>query len=525
VLLFAFIVLHARTASPGLSLIRTEDLKAWVSYLASDELEGRGNYSKGLDLAARYIQDHLKAWGLRPAGDSGTFYQTVRVMRVRAHSRSSVTVRVGNETRTFKDGDGVTFPPNAGRSQTLQLERVEFAGYGLHVPALGHDDFEGRRGLGTAVIWLGLDGPQTVNAGVFQRVLTQRARYALDDLGALATIGPASDTHSDREFVAAGRLDGPLSPAVTAGDEFFEFLFKNAPASFEKLKRLAANREPLPTFRINNATLTFRIDVDYEVLSTQQTQNIVAIVDGSDAALKDSYVAFGAHYDHVGHMGPNGSSAAPGRVTPGASDDRIWNGADDDATGTAAVMALARAFAAGPQPRRSMLFVWHAAEELGNYGSTHFTDFAPVPLERIVAQLNIDMIGRNRNDSEAEGNSVYLVGSDRISTELHEISREANQALVPPLRLDYELNDPSDPEQLYYRSDHYSYAVKGIPIIFFTTGLHPDYHTNTDEASRILYDKMTRVVQLVYETGVRLANLEHVPARDRLGPRAGKANP
>ena len=185
-------------------------------------------------------------------------------------------------------------------------------------------------------------------------------------------------------------------------------------------------------------------------------------------------------------------------------------------------MAIARTFAAGPRPKRSLLFVWHAAEERGLWGSRYFADYPAVPLDRIVAQLNIDMIGRNRDNKPSEANTVYLVGSDRISTELHTISREANASLPNPLTLDYEFNDPMDLEQLYTRSDHYSYAAKGIPVIFFTTGLHQDYHANTDEVSKIEFDKMTRIAQLVYETGVRVANLDHAPARDNLGPRAGR---
>jgi Zn-dependent M28 family amino/carboxypeptidase len=147
-----------------------------------------------------------------------------------------------------------------------------------------------------------------------------------------------------------------------------------------------------------------------------------------------------------------------------------------------------------------------------------------VPIDRIVTQLNIDMIGRNRDNKPSEANSVYLVGSDRISSELHTVSRAANAALPMPLTLEYEFNDPSDGESLYTRSDHYSYAAKGIPVIFFTTGLHPDYHANTDEVSKIEFDKLTRVVQFVYETGARVANLDHQPVRDNKGPRAGKAN-
>jgi Zn-dependent M28 family amino/carboxypeptidase len=216
-------------------------------------------------------------------------------------------------------------------------------------------------------------------------------------------------------------------------------------------------------------------------------------------------------------------NGAKGRVTPGHEDDRIWNGADDDGSGTVSLMAIAKAFAQGPKPKRSLLFVWHTGEEAGLLGSRYFADYPTIPLDRVVAQLNIDMIGRNRDDKLSEENTVYLVGSDRISTELHEINRAANAEFEKPLTLDYEFNDPSDPEQLYTRSDHYSYAAKGIPIIFFTTGLHPDYHANTDEVSKIEFEKMTRIAQMIYETGVRVANLDHAPVRDNKGPRAGKA--
>jgi Zn-dependent M28 family amino/carboxypeptidase len=185
-------------------------------------------------------------------------------------------------------------------------------------------------------------------------------------------------------------------------------------------------------------------------------------------------------------------------------------------------MALARAFAQGARPKRSLLFVWHAGEERGLLGSRYFADYPTVPLDRIVAQLNIDMIGRNRDNKPGESNTVYVVGSDRISSELDKVNRAANDSLPRPMRLDYEFNDPSDLESLYTRSDHYSYASKGIPIIFFTTGLHPDYHANTDEVSKIEFEKMTRIVQLVYETGLRVANLAHAPVRDNKGPRSGR---
>ncbi len=533
-------------AAGGRDSIDATDLKTWLAYVASDELAGRGVFTEGLGLAGGYIQSHLQEWRLKPAGDNGTFLQTVRVRGVKATSRSSVAVRVAGETRVFKDGDGVTFPRNAGAKRTLRVDRVEFAGYGLDAPGAKHLDFGGRGLDGSMVVFLGA-GPPGLDLASYRRVLNGRSRYATDQLRALATIGPppasansvndggAADAAnpprpSTADFTTAQDLDGPIAPNVTGSDEFFEFLFSKAPVSYAELKRRAAAREALPAFALDSVVLTFNIDAEYTVVRTQLTKNVVAIVEGSDPQLKSTYVSFGAHYDHVGYADVEPGEddrrrAVPGRVSPGASKDRIWNGADDDGSGTVALMALARAFAQGPRPKRSLLFVWHAGEERGLWGSRYLVDHPPVPLGAIVAHLNMDMIGRNRDDKPSEANSVYLVGSDRISSELHEVSRAANQALSQPLKLDYEMNDPADLEQLYYRSDHYSYAAKGIPSIFFTTGLHPDYHANTDEVSKIEFPKLTRIAQLVYETGWGLANLDRAPARDYKGARAGKGTP
>ena len=441
----------------------------------------------------------------------------------------------------------MTFPRNAGAKRTLTVDRVEFAGYGLDAPAANHVDFRGRDVRGAAVIYLGASGPRDVDASTYRRLLAGRNRYATDRQQAVASIGPdALASGAGRgaanaanvsdgagaagrgrgaylpDFTTAQRLDQPIAPSLTANDEFFDFLFSRARSHYDDLKRLADARDGLPSFRLDGVTITFNIDAGYEVVRTQLTHNVVAVVEGSDPRLKDTYVAFGAHYDHVGYSDGQPGGRPPGRVSTGASADRIWNGADDDGSGTVALMALAKAFAEGPRPKRSLLFVWHAGEERGLLGSRYFADYSTVPMERIVAQLNIDMIGRNRDDKPEESNTVYLVGSDRISSELHETNREANRALPSPLTLDYEMNDPADLEQVYYRSDHYSYAAKGIPIIFFTTGLHADYHANTDEVSKIEFGKLARIAQLVYETGWRVANLDHPPARDNKGPRAGK---
>jgi hypothetical protein len=523
-------------ASGAVDAIKADDLKQWLTYLASDELQGRDTYSAGLGLAAAYIQEHLAEWGVRPAGDGGSYLQTVRVLGVKATSRSSVTVRVGDETRTFRDSEGVVFPNNAGGKRTFTLDRVEFAGYGFDAPGGQHSDFAGKDVTGAAVVWLGANGPKTLDSS-YRRVLTGRNRYAIEQLRASASVGPdtggsgrGGSGSTERgpnapDFTTVQRLDRPIAPALTGGDAFFTFLFSKARLKYSELKRLADARDPLPSFRLEGVSLTFTIDVTYDVVRTQLTHNVVAMVEGSDSRLNRQFVAFGAHYDHVGYAeveSGDGSRRPPGRVSSGFSGDRVWNGADDDGSGIVALMALAKAFAQGPRPKRSLLFVWHTGEERGLLGSRYFADYSPVPIDDIVTHLNMDMIGRNRDDLPSEADTVYLVGSDRISSELHDINREANRSLTAPLTLNYDMNDPADVEQIYFRSDHYSYAAKGIPVIFFTTGLHPDYHANTDEIGKIEFGKLTRVAQLVYETGWRLAELDHELERDNKGPRAGR---
>jgi len=322
------------------------------------------------------------------------------------------------------------------------------------------------------------------------------------------------------------RLDAPQAPTVSAKDDFFDFLFSGSDVKYADLKKKADAKEALPSFALKNVRITFNIDADYQVVRTQYTRNVIGIIDGTDAKLKDTYVAFGAHYDHVGYAEGEvvgGKRQSPrGRVTEGTVEDRIWNGADDDGSGTVSILAIAKAFAQGPKPKRSLLFVWHAGEEKGLYGSRYFADYPTVAMDKIVAQINIDMIGRNRDNKPEEGNTVYPVGSDRISTEFHNLTVEANQAMPTPLKLDYSMNDPADTEQIYYRSDHYSYAAKGVPIIFLTTGLHPDYHANTDSAEKINYEKMAHIAQYAYEIGLRTASLDHPPARDNRGPRVGR---
>ena len=558
-------MLVAQGPAGGRDSIRETDLREWLSYISSDEMEGRAVFSEGLALASAYIADRLQEWGVKPGGDHGGYFQRVAVLGIKVENRSTVTVEVGGLSRTFKQGEGVRFPANVGGARTFTVDQIEFLGYGLSAPSLNHNDYAGKSVKGKVVVWLGPTGPKGADPRLHRRILSGRNRTATDEAGAVAVIGPGfapggrpgggaggpgggagapggaagapgggaqpgRPAEPQPDFTTVQRLDAPIPPAVTAQDEFFDFLFSQSDLKYAELKARAEKQEPLTPFTLKGVKITFALDATYTVMRTQYTRNVVGIIEGTDPALKQTYVALGAHSDHVGFASgelvdtPNGPrrSGGPSGIKPGALDDRVWNGADDDGSGTVTIMAIARAFARGPKPKRSLVFVWHTGEERGLWGSRYFADYPSVPIDAIVAQLNMDMVGRNRDDKATEANTVYLVGTDRISTELHNIGVDANASLAKPLTLDYEANDPADPEGIYYRSDHYSYAAKGIPIAFYTTGLHPDFHTNKDEIDRINFEKMARIGQLAYETAWRVANLDHAPVRDNKGPRAGK---
>ncbi|HYT66539.1 MAG TPA: M28 family peptidase [Vicinamibacterales bacterium] len=570
----------------GVSAITQADLKEWLSYIASDQLQGRQVYTEGLGLAASYIAEHLKAWGVKPAGDDGTYFQVVKVLGVNVKRGSTVTVTANGQSKTFKDGEGVTFPANQGGKQTITAN-AEFVGYGMSVPDQNIDDYKGKDVSGKIVIYAGSRGPAVLTA-TQNRLLGARARNAIELRHAVAAIGPAGaafgrggagrsgagagtpaqpdaapatttgDTAAGRgqppaaptggrgggsaslgDFQTVQRLDNKIPPQITASDEFFEFLFSAAGQKYADIKAKADAREALPAASLNNVSITINVNADYEAVQTRLTRNVVGIVPGTDSRLRDSYVMFGAHYDHIGYQqtpssqgrggfgGAGGAQQAAGgcvgqsRDTPRPGDN-INNGADDDGSGTVTIMGIAKAFATGPKPKRSLLFVWHSGEEAGLLGSRYMADYPEIPLDKVAAQLNIDMVGRNRCDDPKESNTVYVVGADRISTELHNMNEEANGSMEKPMKLDYEMNDPADPESIYTRSDHYSYAAKGIPIIFYTTGLHRDYHYVTDEVGKIEFPKMAHIAQLVYSTGMKIANLDHFPVRDNRGPRTGK---
>jgi Zn-dependent M28 family amino/carboxypeptidase len=220
--------------------------------------------------------------------------------------------------------------------------------------------------------------------------------------------------------------------------------------------------------------------------------NVAAIIRGSDPSLNRTLVAYGAHYDHIG-------------VVPPVNGDSIANGADDDGSGSMALLAIARVMQQAPvKPRRSMLFVWHVGEEKGLLGSSYFTDHPTVPIDSIVAQINADMIGRNADSL------LYVVGPlaapNNQSRRLGAIVDSVNRVSATPFKLNHEWDSATHPEHIYERSDHFNYAKKGIPIVFLTTGLHDDYHKVSDDPKKIEFAKMARVTRLMVEVGRAVAS-------------------
>jgi hypothetical protein len=636
-----------RDAPAGAASISADDMRAWLGYLASDELQGRQVFTEGYGLAAQYVASHLASWGVKPLGANGTFLQPVRLRGYRSTRNSSVTLTVDGQPKTFKHGDHVTFAANAGGKQTLTFDSVEFLGYGQPADLQGKDlkgklvvmvpnlapppargtgpgrgaepppasgnatgaapaagnaagappaagntagtqpaAGAGRGGRGGAAgaiaagaaALLAFTPPPAAPSPADQALAQAQAALAQATAaltkaqqaarggrgGAAVPAGRGAQQQPAADFTTVQRVDTRVTPQFTGDETFFEALFAGSPLKFAEIKARAEKGEPLQPVSFR-AAVTVAIDNTYEVISQQVTHNVAGLVEGTDPTLKDTYILVGAHLDHVGYSqtgagrgsatdacrrrGPAAQAAvtaagrtvqrptaargqgAPANAARGAAppqapfDERdvISNGADDDASGSTTLLAVARAFATGPMPKRSLVFVWHAGEESGLYGSRYNADFPVVPLEKIQATLNLDMVGRDDCDN-IEGdysNTVFVVGADRISTDLHNIIVETNLASKTPMTLDYELNDPEDPENVYTRSDHFSYAAKGIPVAFFTTGLHPDYHRVSDSAAKIQYAKMARIAQLVYQTGLTLANRERPLERDNKGPRTG----
>jgi hypothetical protein len=487
-----------------MSSINANDLKRHLSFLASDELGGRYTLSPSNLVAARYLASNLESYGYKGAARDGSFFQKVPLQYASPDvANSRVTVNSGGEKLDLRYGDG--FVSSGGTSADISGPLV-FAGYGITSPKNRHDDYAGLDVKGKIVIAVDGVPSSLADANVEARERGSDAALAHGAAGVITILAAPMMlqweeiksylTRSDQlGLPARATASGKILPAITAGPDLVKAIAKAMGKDSSYLMSLGKPLQPMALAA--NAD----IRVKAAVKEAPPAQNVVARLEGSDPKLKDQYVVFSAHYDHL-------KTSANGEV---------YNGADDDGSGTVSVLEIAQAFAIGSPPKRSILVIFHTGEELGLFGSEFNTDYEPVvPLEKLVADFNIDMIGRTRPEGDTDPrdkdltdkDSVYVIGADKLSTELNKLSEETNTETAR-MRFDYKYNDENHPEQFYYRSDHYNYAKHGVPIIFYFTGVHRDYHRTTDDVDKIDFEKMQRITRLVFALGWRVANLDH----------------
>jgi len=499
------------TAQRAVDTISANQIKDYLSFIASDEMEGRDTPSRGLDLSAKFLATNLARWGFKPAGDNGSFFQRIDLQRNRADSGQT---KVEYNGRTLIGGTDY-LPAGGSGNVTTQ---IVFAGSGWFVKSKEIDAYKGVDPTGKiAVIFgapnmaprgvsradLGKQGEDSINPSDYGRSKGVVGLIYVPDFQYLANWQRNRQRLMERGSTVVAKFQTQTStplPSIVISPEMANAIFAGERQSASVIFNASYGTSlptPFPMSDQKKVTLNVANNVE-----TIPTQNVVAVWEGSDPVLKAEYVALGAHYDHVG------------TGCPPVGDDAICNGADDDGSGTTALLGMAEALAKAPtRPKRSILFVWHCGEEKGLWGSRYFVEYPTVPLNQIVAQINIDMIGRskkagdtNPRNSELTGpDAVYLIGSTMMSTELGELVNSVNKSFLN-ITFDTRYDDPKDPNRFFFRSDHYNYARKGIPIIFFFDGVHEDYHRAGDTADKIDYQKMERITRTIYMTLWEIAN-------------------
>ncbi|MDP5121041.1 MAG: M28 family peptidase [Spirosomaceae bacterium] len=458
--------------------ILAEDLRRHLTYIASDELEGRDTGSEGQRKAADYIANHFKSLGLTaivPQKDGSKGY--LQKFNLYKNGWQDAYIKIGDGKRLhFKEffPNGLVNIPAETTSDLLFIENPSDIGANIS---------------GKGVLLFESDDKET----------TKKNAEAAFEAGATTVFSISNADENKFKTLAAERqsvlsrynrmrleaTENPLQPSKNPS-----FIVSTSLAadmlgvSERKLMKAKDGKKNL-----KSSTVTLKSERGDELV---ETMNVMGFMEGTDK--KDEVVVITAHYDHVG-IDKNGE---------------IYNGADDDGSGTCGILELAEAFAkakaAGNGPRRSILFMTVTGEEKGLLGSRYFTDVDPIiPLKQIVCDLNIDMIGRVDKEHADNDQYVYVIGSDKLSSELHAISEKANSDYIN-FDLDYTFNDPDDPNRFYYRSDHYNFAKNKIPVIFYFTGVHEDYHRPGDDVEKILFPKYQQIVRLVFHTAWDLSN-------------------
>ena len=495
-------------ALTGFNAIRSEDLRTYLTYLSSDALQGRETSYPGERLAAKYIADHFHTFGLTPAGDSGSFLQHFEVDVVHENAGSNIVLESRSERQSFYWGQD--FMSLALRDTVLKGP-IAFVGY--------HDNQvpEGERGklAGRIVVsFIGTrSGAQDTSLAGSQKKF---ASYTRREPGALAVLNILDDAGATSYLRVIGRFNPNEARMVLSGEGIRRtaqptVTYAISPAlggaiaahcgkSLAQLRIEAASDSIFSPILLDDVSLTISSST---VREHRQTENVAGLLEGSDPVMKKDVVVFSAHFDHLG-VGPRGE---------------IYHGADDDGSGTAMVMELAHAFATNPvRPRSSLLFLTVSGEEKGLLGSAYYTGHPFIPLEQTVADFNTDMIGRIDPAHEPASASVYtyLIGSDKISTQLDSILQIANRE-SNNIQFDYTYNSELDPNRFYRRSDHFNFARHGVPIAFFFTGVHADYHQPTDTVDKILFARMVTIGQVIYYSGWKTANLTHMLEKNGTG--------
>jgi Zn-dependent M28 family amino/carboxypeptidase len=514
----AFVPASARETAEKITAAQLRD---YLYFVASDEMEGRDTPSRGLDTVAKFLAMNLSRWGLKPAGDNGTYFQKINLRRSRLDP-SKTQAEIAGHKYTLGEDFFASLNPGTASGQ------VVYVGHGWVIKNKNIDAYRGVDIKDKIVVFYGGGLPKGASlsdlSGNQGGDWDTPSEYAWKHGAKGAIIIPDSRVMSNlsaRRQVTLERTgqfsvaafepkDAPGMPMITASAQMIKALFQGEKLDGTQILNLREAGVPGDSFELSaQKRVNFTVANAYE---ETQTQNVVAILEGRDPVLKNEYVAVGAHYDHVGV-----------RAGTGVTGDRIYNGADDDGSGTVSVLAMAEALSHTPiRPKRSILFIWHTGEERGLWGSQYFTDNPTVPLSSIITELNIDMIGRSKRAGDTNvanraltgPDEIYVIGSKMMSTELGELSEAVNKSYLN-LTFNYLYDNPKDPNRFFFRSDHFNYARKGIPIIFYFDGEHEDYHKPSDTPDKIDYQKMEKVARTIFVMLLELANGKTRPKVDK----------
>jgi hypothetical protein len=468
-------------ADAGAASITAADVARRVGIIADDSMMGRDTPSRGLELTAAYVADQFRSFGLRPAGDSGTFLQRYPITRRRFEAESSAVSFASRGSRAEARFDRSARFIQGQISGRPTTGPVVLVGGALDAETAGRLPVRDKVVLYPIVI--GTDAERTTQVARALRLGKPRALVLLADQPEAAFAARISNPTMPRTAVDL-QLTSP--PIVEVNQAAVATVLHAA-----RLDAAAVRAAPKPVYR-ELPGLQLTVTLKDSVLHRLTAPNTVGILEGSDPALRREYLVFSAHMDHIG-------------ITPGQADS-INNGADDDGSGTTGVMELAEAFSRpGARPKRSIIFLTVSGEEKGLWGSRYFSEHPPVPLEQVVADLNIDMIGRNWRDT--------IVAIGREHSDLGTTLERVNHA-HPELHMTA-VDDRWPEERFYFRSDHYNFARKGVPILFFFNGVHPDYHQPSDSPDKIDSEKESRILRLLYYLGRAVGD---APARPRWKP-------